>query len=363
MTVAVLERRERVGGTWDLFRYPGVRSDSDMYTFGFEFRPWMDVKVLADGTVDPAVHRRHRCGVRDRRQDPLRTKVLTAEWSSPESRWTVTAQHEATGETRTYTCRYLISCTGYYNHDAGYLPTFPGADRFKGTQRSSAVLAGGPGLQRQEGRRHRQRGHRGHPDPGDGRRHRAHHHAAAFAVLCAAAAAKGPDRPRCGRCCPQGWCIGRHRQLNIGQGRFSTRPADASPSSATHHRSASVKILPKDFASPPTSIRPTTRGISGCARCRTPTCSAVIEGKASVVTDEIVRFTKDGILLQSGRELEADIIVTATGLKLQLFGGIQVSVDGESRESARPADVQGASCSADIPNLAGSSATPTRRGR
>ena len=132
MTVAVLERRERVGGTWDLFRYPGVRSDSDMYTFGFKFRPWMDVKVLADG---PSIQRyiadtAAEFGIDKKIRYGL--KVLTAEWSSPESRWTVTAQHEPTGETRAYTCRYLISCTGYYNHDAGYLPAFPGADRFKG---------------------------------------------------------------------------------------------------------------------------------------------------------------------------------------------------------------------------------------
>ena len=131
-SVAILERRERLGGTWDLFRYPGVRSDSDMYTFGFKFRPWMDVKVLADG---PSIQKyiadtAAEFGIDEKIHYGL--KVLTAEWSSTEGRWTMTALHEATGETVTYTCGYLISCTGYYNHDAGYLPTFPGADRFKG---------------------------------------------------------------------------------------------------------------------------------------------------------------------------------------------------------------------------------------
>ena len=132
-TIAVLERRERLGGTWDLFRYPGIRSDSDMYTFGYKFRPW-------HGREGPRRRRRRSAstsptprGVRHRREDPLRPEESsTADWSSPESRWTVTALHEATGETRTYTCNYLISCTGYYNYDAGYLPTFPGVDRFKG---------------------------------------------------------------------------------------------------------------------------------------------------------------------------------------------------------------------------------------
>ena len=131
-TIAVLERRERLGGTWDLFRYPGIRSDSDMYTFGYKFRPWQDLKVLADGPsirqyiADTAAE----YGIDEKIHYGL--KVVTADWSSAESRWTVTTLHEASGETRTYTCSFLISCTGYYNYDAGYLPTFPGVDQFKG---------------------------------------------------------------------------------------------------------------------------------------------------------------------------------------------------------------------------------------
>src|SRR3954464_10468191 len=131
-TLAVLERRERLGGTWDLFRYPGIRSDSDMLTFGYKFRPWQELKVLADGPsirqyiADTAVE----YGVDEKIRYGL--KIVGADWSSAESRWTVTAEHEATGETRHYTCGYLISCTGYYNYDAGYLPTFPGAERFAG---------------------------------------------------------------------------------------------------------------------------------------------------------------------------------------------------------------------------------------
>ena len=131
-TIAILERRERLGGTWDLFRYPGVRSDSDMLTFGYKWRPWHERKVLADGPsirqyiADTAAE----YGVDEKIQYGL--KIVAADWSSAESRWTVTAVHEATGETRHFTCGYLISCTGYYNYDAGYLPSFPGAERFTG---------------------------------------------------------------------------------------------------------------------------------------------------------------------------------------------------------------------------------------
>ncbi len=119
------ERRERLGGTWDLFRYPGIRSDSDMLTFGYKWRPWHERKVLADGPsirqyiADTAAE----YGVDEKIQYGL--KIVAADWSVAESRWTVTAVHEATGESRVYTCGYLISCTGYYNHDARYLPASP----------------------------------------------------------------------------------------------------------------------------------------------------------------------------------------------------------------------------------------------
>ena len=115
-TVAVLERRERVGGTWDLFRYPGIRCDFDMLTFGYKFRPWRELKVLADGPsirqyiADTAAAH----GIDEKIQYGL--KILGADWSSAEGRWSVTAEHEATGETRRYTCGYLISCTGYYSY-------------------------------------------------------------------------------------------------------------------------------------------------------------------------------------------------------------------------------------------------------
>ncbi len=131
-SIAVLERRERLGGTWDLFKYPGIRSDSDMFTFGYEFRPWHDLKVLADGAsirqyiADTATD----YGIDEKIHYGL--KIVSANWSSAENRWTLSALHEATGETVTYTCAFLISCTGYYDYDAGFLPDFPGADRFRG---------------------------------------------------------------------------------------------------------------------------------------------------------------------------------------------------------------------------------------
>jgi cation diffusion facilitator CzcD-associated flavoprotein CzcO len=133
-SLAILERRQALGGTWDLFRFPGVRSDSDMCTMGYEFRPWSEPRLLADGPeirqyiADTAT----QFGVAGKIHYGL--KVLSAEWSRDSSHWTITALHESTGETRRYLCTFLIACTGYYNYDAGYLPRFRGEENFRGTK-------------------------------------------------------------------------------------------------------------------------------------------------------------------------------------------------------------------------------------
>ena len=131
-TFAILEAREDMGGTWDLFRYPGIRSDSDMFTLGYCFRPWDDAKAIADGpSILRYIHdtaREH--AVEDRIH--FRHKVLRAQWSSAEARWAVEAERGDTGETVTFTCGFLYMCTGYYRYDEGYTPQFAGAERFAG---------------------------------------------------------------------------------------------------------------------------------------------------------------------------------------------------------------------------------------
>ena len=121
----ILERRDALGGTWDLFRYPGIRSDSDMFTFGYNFRPWTGGKVLADG---PAIKRYVSDTAEDYDVTPhirFGLAVTRAEWSTERACWTVTAEREATGEKLTFTANFMIGCTGYYNYDAGYKPDFP----------------------------------------------------------------------------------------------------------------------------------------------------------------------------------------------------------------------------------------------
>ncbi len=132
LSYALVERRERLGGTWDLFRYPGIRSDSDMFSFGYKFRPWHALKVLADG---PSIRQyigetAQEYGVDEHIHYGLKT--ASANWDSQARRWTVESVNEATGQTQTFVCRVLLPCTGYYSYDQGYMPDFPGADRFKG---------------------------------------------------------------------------------------------------------------------------------------------------------------------------------------------------------------------------------------
>jgi len=174
-TYAILEGRAAIGGTWDLFRYPGIRSDSDMYTLGYAFKPWREAKAIADG---PSILNYVRETARDNdieRHIRFQHLVKHAAWSSADARWTVEAT-TADGSTATLTCNFLLMASGYYRYSAGYTPDFPGMERYQ-------ALAGGLGLHRQNGGRHRLRRHRRNHRPGDGQDCSQGHHAAALADL------------------------------------------------------------------------------------------------------------------------------------------------------------------------------------
>jgi monooxygenase len=131
-TYAILEGRDCAGGTWDLFRYPGVRSDSDMFTLGYSFRPWKEAKAIADG---PSILKYIRETAKDYGIDKMirfNHQVNRAAWSSKDATWTVEADRGASGEIVRFTCNFLFMCSGYYSYAAGYTPDFPGADRFRG---------------------------------------------------------------------------------------------------------------------------------------------------------------------------------------------------------------------------------------
>ncbi|WP_370329079.1 flavin-containing monooxygenase [Mycolicibacterium hippocampi] len=351
-TVALLERRERIGGTWDLFRYPGVRSDSDMYTFGFGFRPWQDVKVLADG---PSIQRyiadtAAEFGIDKKIHYGL--KVLTSEWSSAESRWTVTAVHEATGETVTYTCGYLISCTGYYNHDEGYLPDFAGVERFRGlcihpqfwpenldyAGKKVVVIGSGATAVTLV------------PAMAGVAEHITMLQRSPSYIFSLPALDKISEF--LARFLPAKWVYKLARKRNIAVQRRLYLACRRWPAQMRRI----LLWLVRQQVGPSVDMNHFTPTYMPwderlCAVPNGDLFKALKSGAASVVTDQIDTFTENGVLLKSGRQLEADVIVTATGLNVQMFGGMEVLVDGEARGLGQQMTYK-AVLVEDIPNLA-----------
>ncbi|NKF22118.1 flavin-containing monooxygenase [Solimonas marina] len=325
----VLERRQRAGGTWDLFRYPGVRSDSDMFTYGFQFKPWRDYRTLADGTSirNYLGGTARDFGVADRIEYGIR--CTEANWDSEQQLWTISAVYEPSGEVRHYQARFVVSAQGYYNYDQGYRPSFPDEAQFQGrivhpqqwpedldyTGKKVVVIGSG---------------------------------ATAVTLVPAMAekAAKvtmlqrsptyifslpGWDRMTqlLDKVLPDGWSfsIARKRNLEIWQStyricqRFPKAMRKFFVGQAKRH--LGERFTMKDFNP---AYEPWDQRL--CAVPDANLFKSIREGRADVVTDGIERFTANGIRLKSGRELEADIIITATGLSVQMFGGMALNVDG-----------------------------------
>lgn len=351
-SLAVLERRDTLGGTWDLFRYPGIRSDSDMFTYSYKFRPWHKPEVLADG---PSIRSYIADTAREFGVDKkihYGVKIISADWSSADQQWAVTALHEASGETRSYNCNFLISCTGYYNHDAGFLPTFPGEEQFKG-----------------------QRIHPQHwPENLDyaGKKVVVIGSGATAVTLLPAMADEtahitmlqrspsyifsipGSDKVSevLGRFLPDSVVYGFARKRNIWMQRGLYMACRRWPKLMRSFLLSLVRRdVGKDFDMKhfTPSYMPWDQRV--CAVPDGDLFQKLKSGKASIVTDHIDTFTETGIRLKSGRELEADIIICATGLNLQMLGGMQLSVDGEPRNLHDQMTYKGLLVQ-DIPNLA-----------
>ena len=351
---AVLEARGASGGTWDLFRYPGIRSDSDLHTFGYEFKPWTDPQSIADAdkilTYLRDASREH--GVEPRIR--YHQKVVTADFDSVGARWRVEVEDPRTGELTALTSSWLFGGTGYYDYDEGFTPHFEGRDRFRGE-----VV---------------------HPQhwPDDleyaGKRVVVIGSGATAVTLVPALAAGGaahvtmlqrtptyvipmPSRDAIANLLPRllgarrGYALARRK--NILTQRVVYQLCRRFPRLARRViRSLNVRLLPDGFDvdthfNPP--YEPWDQRM-----CLVPDGDlfrTLRQGDASVVTDRISTFTEDGIALESGEHLPADIIVTATGLNLQLFGGIDVRVDGEPVRACERVAYKGMMLSG-VPNLA-----------
>lgn len=327
----VLEALESFGGTWRMHKYPGIRSDSDLYTFGYRFKPWIGPPIATAGEIlkymgevieenDLAKHIRYQ------------HRILTASWSSTENLWTIQAQRTDTGEALTFTCNFLWMCQGYYRHSEGYTPEWPGMKDFKGRivhpqtwpedldYKGKKVVVIGSG--------------------------------ATTATIVPAMAndcehitvlqrsptyfVPGINQNELANMLrslevPEEWVHEIVRRKILHDFRELTRRSFEEPEKMREELLAGVRAflgpdydVDKHFT--PT-YRPWQQRIAFVPDG--DLFKGIKAGKASMVTDHIDRFTEKGILLKSGQELEADIIVTATGFNLSAFGDIEFAVDGK----------------------------------
>ena len=351
-SVAILEARERLGGTWDLFRYPGVRSDSDMYTLGYAFRPWTDPKAIADG---PAILRYVQDTAREHgidRQIRFGHRVVRAAWDTPTARWTLDIERAGDAGPLHLTCGFLLMCSGYYRYDAGHTPDFAGRDDFRGRivhpQHWTEDIA-----------------HAGQRVVVIG--------SGATAVTLVPALAERAAHVTMLQRSPT-WMVALPSEDRLANGLRRVLPARIAYA-ATRWKQVLLQTASFNLARrrPRLARSLLLRGVRSALGpghdierhftprynpweqrlCLVPDADffrALRRGKASVVTDTIDRFTPNGIRLASGAELQADLIVTATGLDLQVLGGVALAVDGAPVDLAKTLAYKGMMFSG-VPNL------------
>ena len=351
-TYVILEGREAIGGTWDLFRYPGIRSDCDMYTLGYNFKPWPGAKAIADGPSirDYVTTTAAENGID--RHIRFRHRVISAEWSSNDARWTVIAERGPEKERVVFTCSFLMMCSGYYRYDRGYTPEFAGFERFKGKivhpqfwpedldHAGKKVVVIGSG---------------------------------ATAVTIVPEMAKTAQHVTMLQRSPS-YVVSRPSEDKIANWLKTWMPAKLAYG-LTRWKNVLLQLyLYRRSRKNPEAMRQILAALAqkelgpdypvgthfnpkynpwDQRMCLIPDSDLFNEikaGHASVVTDTIDRFTEGGIRLTSGRELPADIIVTATGLDLVFLGGAKISVDGRAIDMSKCMTYKGMMYSG-VPNL------------
>jgi cation diffusion facilitator CzcD-associated flavoprotein CzcO len=322
-TYTIIEARDAIGGTWDLFRYPGIRSDSDMHTLGYNFRPWRDGLAIAEGARIRSYIEDTAREARIDRHISFGTRVERAEWSSADGRWTVTTPGGA------LTCRFLVMCSGYYSYSEGHRPRWEGEEAFAGTivhpqfwpeqldwrGKRIAVIGSGatavtlvPALVRE-----------------------AAHVTMVQRSPSYVAARPSHDRIATAlkRVLPLRVAAGLTRWKNVLIQQFFFRMARRRPDKV---KAKLVELVEKEVG--PEQARHFTPSYNPWDQrlCLAPDgdlFAAIRSGKASVATGQILRFTPTGLQLADGSEVPADIVVAATGLKVELAGGVRLYRDGE----------------------------------
>ena len=348
----ILEGRANLGGTWDLFKYPGIRSDSDMHTMGFKFKPWNSPKTIADG---PAILSYLNETVEEndlRKKIQFNKKVIGASWSSSEALWTLEVEDQSNKTVERTTCNILYLCGGYYNYDEGYTPEFKGVEEFKGkvihpqkwpedldySDKKVVVIGSGATAVTIV------------PSMAEKVKHITMLQRSPTYYFAA------PDEDVIGNFIKRfttnklGYFLVRWK--NILLGRFMLSRMRKNPEKikimlidqVRDHLGADYDV-DKHF---------TPRYMPWDQRlCLVPNgdiFNAINSGKASVVTDTIDTFTEEGIKLDSGEELEADIVITATGLNMQLLNGIDITIDNETLDISKKLQYKTMMFS-DVPNL------------
>jgi cation diffusion facilitator CzcD-associated flavoprotein CzcO len=350
---AILEGRDAIGGTWDLFRYPGVRSDSDMFTLGYRFRPWRDGKAIADGPAIKAYIEDTAAEHDITRTIRFRHRVTRAEWSSADARWLVTAEVGPERAPVRYTCQFLYACTGYYDYAKGYTPELAGRERFGGRvvhpqhwpsdldyagQRVVVIGSGATAITLVP----------------------ALAETAAHVTMLQrsptyVAALPGRDRVAAAlrRVLPDRAAYAAARWKNILTGMAFYQLSRRRPELVKRLlRGSAARLLgPNADVDPHFTPRYQPWDERLCVAPDGDLFRAIRSGRASVVTDAIETFTETGIRLRSGAHLEADLVVTATGLDAKLFAGLALSIDGAPVDVAATTMYKGMMYSG-VPNLA-----------
>ncbi len=352
-SVVVLEARDAIGGTWDLFRYPGIRSDSDMFTLGYRFRPWTDPEAIADG---PSILRYINDTAREfdvHRLIRLNHLVIEANWDSDETRWTVEVHRTDTDERTTVSCSFLYVCSGYYRYDEGFSPRFPGAEHFRGPMihpqhwpedldyRGKRVVVIGSGATAVTLV----------PTLAETAAHVTMLQRSPTYIVSRPASDGLADRLRAWL--PQKLAYAIVRWKNALQDTVTFQISRRRPEfMKSLLRKAAIAQLPDGY-DVHTHFAPAYNPWDQ-RMCLVPDgdlFAAIREGRASIVTDHIDTFTETGIRLQSGTELQADIVVSATGLNLLAIGGMRLAVDGRAIELSETMAYKGMMLSG-VPNFA-----------
>jgi monooxygenase len=347
----ILEGRDAIGGTWDLFRYPGIRSDSDMYTLGYAFKPWTEAKAIADGpsilnyvrqtAAEHGIDRKIRYG----------HMVKRASWSTADAAWTVEA--EVAGKVQRFTCNFLFLCGGYYSYEGGYTPDFPCVESFKGALvhpqkwpagldyagKKVVVIGSGATAVTLV------------PEMAKTAAHVTMLQRSPTYVVSRPAEDKMANSLR--KWLPGKLAYDIVRWRNVLFGMYFFKMAREKPAAVK----ANILKMVREQLGPDYDVdkhfTPTYNPWDQ-RLCLVPDADMfqqIKAGRASVVTDHIETFTETGIRLKSGEELEADVVVSATGLVLEVWNGMEIVVDGTRVDASTTLSYKGMMYEG-VPNMA-----------